>query len=256
MLLLAVVLARAVLAWDRSCLPLAAPPRESQLRGALLRRAAELVPFGSRRERTGELAVLAGPGIDALDDYFALYLPQLVLALIVPVVVVVAVLADDWISAAIIIFTIPLIPVFMALVGAVTGERTERELQALQRLAGHFLDVVAGLPTLKVFGRSRAQVAAIVTNATGAALATRLTFLSSLVLELIATLAVASAVAIGLRVEPAIRPRGLFAPAAPGSLRRKRTITRANGDGGRRAGARDHQCPGTAGRALLPDPAK
>jgi len=108
--------------------------------------------------------------------------------------------------------------VFMALVGAVTGERTERELHALQRLAGHFLDVVAGLPTLKVFGRSRAQVAAIgeVTESyRRSAVATlRVTFLSSLVLELIATLSVAIvAVAIGLRLlDGAIGLRaGLFA---------------------------------------------
>jgi ATP-binding cassette subfamily C protein CydCD len=217
--LLAVVLARAVIAWASELLAARSSARaKSQLRGALLGRAAELIPYGSRRQRTGELAVLAGRGIDALDDYFALYLPQLVLAAIVPVVVLAAVLADDWISGAIILVTIPLIPLFMALVGAVTRERTEHELRALQRLAGHFLDVVAGLPTLKVFGRSRAQVAAIgaVTERyRRSAVATlRVTFLSSLVLELVATLAVAIvAVAIGLRLlDGAIGLRaGLFA---------------------------------------------
>jgi len=106
----------------------------------------------------------------------------------------------------------------MALVGALTRERTERELRSLQRLAGHFLDVVAGLTTLKVFGRSRAQIEAIgsVTERyRRSALATlRVTFLSSLVLELIATLAVALvALAIGLRLmNGAIGLRaGLFA---------------------------------------------
>jgi thiol reductant ABC exporter CydD subunit len=217
--LLAVVLARAALAWGAELLAARSSVRaKSQLRGALLRRAAELIPFGSGGERTGGLAVLAGRGLDALDDYFALYLPQLVLAAIVPLVVVIAVLADDWISAAIILITIPLIPVFMALVGAVTRERTEQELRDLQRLGGHFLDVVGGLATLKVFGRARAQVEAIgsVTERyrRSAVSTLRVTFLSSLVLELIATLSVAIvAVAIGLRLlDGAMSLRaGLFA---------------------------------------------
>ena len=269
--LLAVVLARAVLAWGSELLAARSSARaKSQLRGALLRSAAELIPYGGRSERTGELAVLAGPGIDALDDYFALYLPQLVLALIVPVVVVAAVLADDWISAAIIIFTIPLIPVFMALVGALTRERTERELRSLQRLAGHFLDVVAGLTTLKVFGRSRAQIEAIgsVTERyRRSALATlRVTFLSSLVLELIATLAVALvAVAIGLRLlNGAIGLRaGLFAlvlaPEAYLPLRRLGANYHASQQGtaaAEQALAIIEAPPSTAGRStVVPDPA-
>jgi ATP-binding cassette, subfamily C, bacterial CydCD len=201
-----VVLARALLAWASELVAARSSTRaKSQLRGTLLTRASQLIPYGSIDARTGELAVLATRGLDALDDYFALYLPQLVLALIVPVVVVVAVFADDWISGAIIVFTTPLIPLFMVLIGQVTRERTELELRSLQRLAGHFLDVVAGLPTLKLFGRSRAQIAAIgsVTERyRRSAVATlRVTFLSSLVLELVATLSVAIvAVAIGLRL--------------------------------------------------------
>jgi ATP-binding cassette, subfamily C, bacterial CydCD len=204
--LLAVVLLRALLAWASEVLAArSSTTAKSQLRGALLARAAALIPGGSIADRTGELAVLATTGLDALDDYFALYLPQLLLALVVPLLVVAAVLADDWISGLIIICTIPLIPLFMVLIGLVTRERTEHELRSLQRLGGHFLDVVAGLATLKVFGRSRAQVAAIgeVTERyRRSALATlRVTFLSSLVLELVATVSVALvAVAIGLRL--------------------------------------------------------
>ena len=204
--LLVVVLARALIAWASEVVAARSSTRaKSQLRRALLARAGELIPYGSIEARTGELAVLATRGLDALDDYFALYLPQLLLALIVPVVVVAAVLADDWISGVIIICTIPLIPVFMVLIGHVTRERTELELRSLQRLAGHFLDVVAGLPTLKLFGRSRAQVAAIgsVTERyrRSASATLRVTFLSSLALELVATLSVAIvAVAIGLRL--------------------------------------------------------
>src|SRR5262249_21693667 len=158
-----------------------------------------------RPQGTGELAILASRGIDALDGYFSLYLPQLFLAVIVPLFVLAAVVAEDWISAAIIALTIPLIPLFMALVGASTRERMDRQLRTLQRLAGHFLDVVAGLPTLKVFGRAKVQAAAIrqvtdryrqTANST-----LRITFLSSLILELVATISVALvAVAIGLRL--------------------------------------------------------
>ena len=158
--------------------------------------------------------MLATSGIDALDSYFARYLPQLFLAVIVPVTVIVVVLGADWISAVIIAVTVPLIPLFMALVGASTRGRMQRQARLLQRLAGHFLDVVAGLPTLKVFGRAKAQVAAVrdITDryrtATMATL--KVAFLSSLILELLATFSVALvAVAVGLRL--------LGRPSEPGA---------------------------------------
>jgi len=204
--LLVVVLARAGIAWGAELAANRSSARaKSQLRGALLERIPALGLDSSRAQGTGELAILASRGIDALDGYFSLYLPQLFLAVIVPVVVVAAVLWNDWISAAIIAFTIPLIPLFMALVGATTGERMDRQLRTLERLAGHFLDVVAGLPTLKVFGRAKAQAKAIreiTERYRETAMSTlRITFLSSLILELVATVAVALvAVAIGLRL--------------------------------------------------------
>jgi thiol reductant ABC exporter CydD subunit len=204
--LLAVVLARAAVAWAAELAANRSSARaKSQLRTALLERMPSLGLDGSREQRTGELAVLASRGIDALDGYFSLYLPQVFLAAIVPAVVIVAVLFSDWISAAIIALTIPLIPIFMALVGATTKERMDRQIRVLERLAGHFLDVVAGLPTLKIFGRAKAQAAAIreVTERyRRTAMSTlRVTFLSSLILELVATVAVALvAVAIGLRL--------------------------------------------------------
>jgi thiol reductant ABC exporter CydD subunit len=204
--LLAVVLARALIAWGAELAAARSSARaKSQLRIALLERVATLGLNADREQSTGELAVLATRGVDALDGYFSLYLPQLLLAVIVPVVVIVAVLTNDWISAAIIAVTIPLIPLFMALVGASTRERMDRQLRTLERLAGHFLDVVAGLPTLKVFGRAKAQAAAIremTERYRETAMSTlRITFLSSLILELVATISVAVvAVAIGLRL--------------------------------------------------------
>jgi ATP-binding cassette subfamily C protein CydD len=204
--LLVVVFARAAVAWATELAASRSSARaKSQLRAALLERVATLGLDQSREQRTGELAVLATRGIDALDGYFSLYLPQLFLAVIVPVVVVVVVLWNDWISAAIIAFTIPLIPLFMALVGAATRERMDSQFRILERLAGHFLDVVAGLPTLKIFGRAKAQAKAIgeiTERYRRATLGTlRITFLSSLILELVATISVALvAVAIGLRL--------------------------------------------------------
>jgi thiol reductant ABC exporter CydD subunit len=204
--LLLVVLARATVAWAAELAASRSSARaKSQLRAALLQRVATLGLDDSREQRTGELAVLATRGIDALDGYFSLYLPQLILAAIVPVVVVVVILWNDWLSAAIIAFTIPLIPLFMALVGAATKERMDSQFRILERLAGHFLDVVAGLPTLKVFGRAKAQAQAIreiTERYRRAAIGTlRITFLSSLILELVATISVALvAVEIGLRL--------------------------------------------------------
>jgi thiol reductant ABC exporter CydD subunit len=204
--LLLVVLARATVAWVAELAASRSSARaKSQLRAALLQRVAAIGLDSSREQRTGELAVLATRGIDALDGYFSLYLPQLFLAVIVPVVVVVVVLWNDWLSAAIIAFTIPLIPLFMALVGAATKERMDDQFRTLERLAGHFLDVVAGLPTLKVFGRAKAQAQAIreiSERYRRAAISTlRITFLSSLILELVAMLSVALvAVEIGLRL--------------------------------------------------------
>jgi thiol reductant ABC exporter CydD subunit len=205
-ILLLVVLARATVAWVAELAASRSSARaKSQLRAALLQRVATLGLDNSREQSTGELTVLATRGIDALDGYFSLYLPQLILAAIVPVVVVVVVLWNDWLSAAIIAFTIPLIPLFMALVGAATKERMDSQFRILERLAGHFLDVVAGLATLKVFGRAKAQAQAIreiTERYRRAAIGTlRITFLSSLILELVAMISVALvAVEIGLRL--------------------------------------------------------
>ncbi len=204
--LLVVVVARAALAWvSELAAKRAAAQAKSQLRAALLERVASAGLIQSAAQHTGELAILVSRGIDALDGYFSLYLPQLFLAVIVPLVVIAVVSVNDWISALIIAATIPLIPLFMALVGASTKERMDLQFRTLEKLGDHFLDVVAGLPTLKVFGRAKAQADAIreVTERyrQAAISVLRVTFLSSLILELVATISVALvAVAIGLRL--------------------------------------------------------
>ncbi|HEY6429711.1 MAG TPA: thiol reductant ABC exporter subunit CydD [Acidimicrobiales bacterium] len=205
-LLLGVVAGRAVLAWaaERAA-QRASASAKSDLRQAAAEKVAELGPAALQQRDAGQLTVLVTTGIDALDGYFSRYLPQLFLAVIVPVTIVAVVAGADWVSAVIIAVSLPLIPIFMALVGATTRDRTHARLRSLQRLAGHFLDVVSGLPTLKVFGRAKAQaraVAEVTDRYRTATMATlRLTFLSSLVLELLATVSVALvAVAVGLRL--------------------------------------------------------
>ncbi|MFW6721734.1 thiol reductant ABC exporter subunit CydD [Streptomyces sp. MAR4 CNY-716] len=155
--------------------------------------------------RTGELAALATRGIDALDAYFARYLPQLGLAVVVPAAVLARIVTDDWVSAAIIAGTLPLVPVFMMLIGWATQAATDRQWRTLSRLSAHFLDVVSGLPTLKVFGRAKAQADNIRTITADYRRATmrtlRIAFLSSFALELLATISVALvAVTIGMRL--------------------------------------------------------
>ena len=141
-------------------------------------------------------------GLDGLDGYFSRYLPQLVLALVVPLAVGTAVLATDWVSALVIALTLPLIPVFMILVGWLTQKVVRRRWRIQGRLAHHFGDLIAGLPTLQVFGRARAQAEGL--RRTGklhrreTLAALRISFLSALVLELLASLSVAL-VAVGDR---------------------------------------------------------
>jgi thiol reductant ABC exporter CydD subunit len=201
-----VMVLRAVLGWAGEELARRGAVRlTAQLRRALLVHALALGPRWSGRQRTGELATLATTGVDGLENYAARYLPQLVLASVVPTAMLAWLVTADPLSALIVALTLPLIPVFMALVGWHTQRNTSKRWRALEVLSGHFLDVVSGLPTLKVFGRAKAQAEAVRRTAgdyrrtTMATL--RVAFLSSLVLELLSTLSVALvAVSVGLRL--------------------------------------------------------
>ncbi|MFE6932207.1 thiol reductant ABC exporter subunit CydD [Streptomyces sp. NPDC057699] len=206
LLLAAVALGRALVAWLTELAAYRASSAvKSELRGRLMERASDLGPDWLSGQRTGSLIALATRGVDALDDYFSRYLPQLGLAVVVPVAVLARIVTEDWVSAAIIVVTLPLIPLFMILIGWATQSRMDRQWKLLSRLSGHFLDVVAGLPTLKVFGRAKAQaesIRAITSQYRRATLKTlRIAFLSSFALELLATLSVALvAVTIGMRL--------------------------------------------------------
>jgi ATP-binding cassette, subfamily C, bacterial CydD len=204
--LLVVVAARAAVSYGGEVAALrAAATVKSQLRRALTARSLRLGPMWLGGQRAGEITTLSTKGLDGLDSYFARYLPQLVLAVLVPVAVLVRVAVADWVSAVIIAVTLPLIPVFAVLVGWHTKTQTRRQWRLLATLGGHFLDVVEGLPTLKVFGRAKAQeqvIAKVTEDYRAATMSTlRVAFLSALVLELSAAVATALvAVEVGLRL--------------------------------------------------------
>ncbi len=210
-LLAAVLLARAAAGYGGEVTALrAAAAVKSQLRRRLTGHVLALGPSwlcqsSQARHRPGEVTTLATRGLDGLDAYFARYLPQLVLACVVPFAVLIRVGLADWISGVVIGVTLPLIPLFAILVGLHTKAVTQRQWRLLARLGGHFLDVVEGLPTLKLFGRGKpqAEVIGAVTDdyrkATMSSL--RLAFLSGFVLDLAAALATAVvAVEVGLRL--------------------------------------------------------
>ena len=151
------------------------------------------------------MATVAVGGVDALETAFARYLPQVVLAMVVPVAVLVLVAVIDPVSAGVMLLTLPLVPVFMWLVGRYTERRTRERWQALTRLSTHFLDVVRGLPTLRAFNRAEAQaerIAEVGDRYRRATMGTlRVAFLSGAVLELAATLGIALvAVVVGVRL--------------------------------------------------------
>jgi len=200
------VLARAFLSWlsmvfaQRSATTVISGLRH-ELAGKLLR----VGPMRLGQVRAGSLAVAVGHGVDALEPFFARYLPQLALGALVPIVIVVWVARLDWVSAVVFIVTVPLIPLFMVLIGTLADRRTSRRWNALQRLGGYFLDVLEGITTLKVFGRATDRLSTIGEVSEEYRAETmgtlRIAFLSALVLELLAAISTALvAVTIGLRL--------------------------------------------------------
>lgn len=203
-LLLAVFTGRAALAWLNSWLAQRASASvKSQLRRDIAE--ARLARPLDAAVPASTLVTLVTQGLDALDGYYAKYLPQLVLAVAVPLIIGVAILTQDLASALIIAITLPLIPLFMALIGWTTQQQVARRWKVQTRLANHFADLMAGLPTLQVFGRARGQLEGLgrteERNRTETMATLRISFLSAFALELLATLSVALvAVSIGFRV--------------------------------------------------------
>lgn len=205
-LLIAAFAARGTFAWGMEVAGRRAAWRVlSELRLALVAKRLRSQPVAIDGASGAEVAAVAVQGIEGLEGYLARYLPQVVLASVVPFIVTAGVAVVDWESALIMLLTLPLVPVFMWLIGRYTEQRTQERWLALRRLSTHFLDVVRGLPALKAFGRAGDEMAMLASVSERYRKTTmetlRISFLSGSVLELAATLGVALvAVATGLRL--------------------------------------------------------
>jgi len=178
---------------------------KSLLRERLFNHILQLGPAYTRGQRTGELTTAAVEGIEALDAYYSQYLPQLVITTLVPISILFVIFPRDLLSGIIMLITAPLIPFFMVMIGKGAEIVTKRQFETMSRLSAHFLDSLQGLTTLKLFGQSRAHtknIAKVSDQFRDTTLGVlRITFLSALVLELLATLSTAViAVEIGLRL--------------------------------------------------------
>jgi len=195
-LLGAALLGRALLTAGRELTGFAAGARvREHLRLEIVDRIFAAGPAYTRREESGALAGVLLEQVEAVHDFYALYLPQLALAALVPLTIAGAVFPVSWAAGAILLLTAPLIPFFTVLVGMGAESISQRHFQALGRMSAHFLDVLQGLPTLKLFGRSRAEGAEIARVSAEYRRRTmsvlRVAFLSSAVLEFFASLSIA-----------------------------------------------------------------
>ncbi|MBO0614942.1 thiol reductant ABC exporter subunit CydD [Thiothrix fructosivorans] len=204
--LLALFLLRAGLAWASEQAAFhAAVQVKLAIRAQLYQKVQQLGPAWLTGERSGDLLNTLSDGVEALEAYYARYIPAMSLMALVPLAILVFVLANDWLSAVVMLVTAPLIPAFMILIGKGTEKRNQQQWQQLARMSAHFLDVIQGLTTLKLFNASRreAQVVAQISDqyrqSTMSVL--RVAFLSSFVLEFFGTVSIAIiAVLIGFRL--------------------------------------------------------
>lgn len=201
-----VILGRAVLNWagDASASKAAGLVKKT-LRDAVFKHLLKLGPAYTRGERSGELTNTAMEGVETLDAYYSQYLPQLFLTMLVPLVVVVAVFSADLLSGIVLMVTMPILPVFMILIGLQAQAKSQKQFNILSQMSAHFLDVLQGLATLKLFGRGKHQEETIARVSERYRQRTmgvlRIAFLSALVMEVGATLSTAIvAVEIGLRL--------------------------------------------------------
>lgn len=206
LLLLAILLARALFIWlgEISAGRLAIQIK-TDLRAQLTHKIFSLGPGFTRGENSGELVNTALQGIESLDAYFSQYLPQVLLAALIPAAILVVVFPIDWISGFILLLTAPLIPIFMVLIGKASESTTRRQWNVLSRLSTYYLDTLQGLQELKLLGQSKPRADKLQAASEQYRLTTmkvlRVTFLSALVLEMAGTISTAViAVQIGLRL--------------------------------------------------------
>lgn len=175
------------------------------LRKNILNHLFSLGPNYTKSERTGEISNTITNGVEKLDAYFSQFLPQLFLSALIPIIILFFIFPIDFLTGIVFIVTAPLIPIFMILIGSIAESLNKKQWKLLSRMSAYFLDVIQGLTTLKIFGRSKDQIDKIskISNAyrTSTMKVLRVAFLSALVLELLSTISIAIvAVEIGLRL--------------------------------------------------------
>ncbi|MBL0713875.1 MAG: cysteine/glutathione ABC transporter permease/ATP-binding protein CydD [Desulfosarcina sp.] len=195
-LLAGVIALRGLLTWGREVAGFKAGARvRSHVRRTLLERLFRLGPALTRRHSGGGLSSAVMEQVEALHNFYAFYLPQLVLAALIPLVIIIAVFPISWMAAAILLFTAPLIPLFMVIVGMGAESISQKNFQTLSRLSAQFLDLLRGLPSLKRFDCSRdaaGKVAAVSEDYRRRTMQVlRVAFLSSAVLEFFSSVSIA-----------------------------------------------------------------
>ncbi|MDY0146466.1 MAG: thiol reductant ABC exporter subunit CydD [Halothiobacillus sp.] len=177
----------------------------TELRARLFDHIHALGPAWSRNQRSGARATEVVDGVEALDKYFSLYLPQMQLAIIIPAAILIFVFPFDWISGLVLAITAPLLPVFMIIIGNQTEKLNRAQWRSLSRMGAHFFDMIEGLTTLKLFNAAQREARFIGQIAEDYRLQTmkvlRVAFLSSMVLEFLAAISIAMvAVYVGFRL--------------------------------------------------------
>jgi ATP-binding cassette subfamily C protein CydD len=194
--LAAAILLRAVVGWLRETSGFAAGARvRAGVRMELLGRVVARGPAFTRQERTGALASVLVEQVEGLHGFYALFLPQLALVVLLPLTIAAAAFPVSWVAGLLLLATAPMIPLFTILVGMGAESVSQRHFQSLARMSAHFLDVLQGLATLKLFGRSRQEADAIARVSADYRRRTMsvlyIAFLSSAVVEFFASLSIA-----------------------------------------------------------------
>ena len=206
LILLVILIGRGILSFTIACIgSKLAGEIKLNIRRMLLEKLLKIAPGFLVEEKTGQLVSVLTDGVDQLEVYFSRYLPQLVQAMTIPVIVLIVVFSKSIFSGAIMLITAPLIPFFMVIIGNMAENKTREQLGSMLRFSGFFLDVLQGLTTLKLFGQSKnkGQEIAVVSekfrDSTMEVL--KIAFLSALMLEILATISTAMiAVEVGLRL--------------------------------------------------------
>ena len=204
--LLLAIIGRVMLLWLREIAAQEGAVRvKAELRDRLFRQLMRLGPSFVRGERTGELVSTATDGIEHLDPYFGRYLPQMVMSVLTPFMIVACIFPIDWLSGALLLGTAPFIPILMIVIGSYSEKHMNRQWLALSRMSAYFLEVLQGLPTLKLFGRSSSEAKRVAEVSeefrTRTMKVLRYAFLSGFALEFMTMAAIALiAVTLGVRL--------------------------------------------------------